>query len=234
MPLVSVFTPSYNKGHYATEAIACILAQDFTDFEFWILENSTDGETRETIAPLLGDPRIVYEEIEFGPGEREACYPTARLLNRYYAKAAGKYIVYLSDDDLLDPRTLRLCVEFLEADTSRKVCYFGLRHASLRASGFMPTGGIPALHPMGAGTDLPVVDSRIDGGQIAHRTDCLEVLEQPWFPEQSEPGIACHADGLFMQKLAREFTFHPLNETLVTHRRTPLSTWDKGECLRNY
>ena len=77
MPMVSVFLPSYNKGEYAAEAIACVLAQDFTDYELWILENSTDGTTRETIAPLLDDPRIVYEEITFGPGEREAAYPTA-------------------------------------------------------------------------------------------------------------------------------------------------------------
>ena len=229
MPMVSVFLPSYNKGEYATEAIACVLAQDYANLECWLLENSDDGgHTREMIAPLLGDSRIIYEEIEFGPGEREAAYPTAVLLNRYYPKANGEIIAYLSDDDLLDPRTLRLCVEFLEADESRKVCYFGLRHANLRPDGWTFTGSIPALHPMGAYTDLPVVDSRIDGGQIAHRADCLERLDQPWFPEEAERGIACHADGLFMQRLAREFTFWPVNEFLLTHRRTPLSTWDKG------
>ena len=119
-------------------------------------------------------------------------------------------------------------MEFLEAADARRVCYFGLRHASLRPQGWMLTGGIPALHPMGYDTDLPVVDSRIDGGQIAHRADCLERLDPPWFPEEAERGIACHADGLFMQKLAREFTFWPVGEFLVMHRRTPLSTWDRG------
>jgi spore maturation protein CgeD len=228
MPLASVFTPSYNKGHYATEAIASVLAQDFSDFEYWILENSTDGVTRKEIAPLLGDPRVIYEEIELTAGERERTYPTAVLLNRYYPKANGKYIFYLSDDDLLEPSCVSRCVEFMEADPQRRVCYFGLLHASLREGGFMPTGGIPALHPMGMGTELPVVDSRIDGGQIAHRKDCLDWIGPPYFPEQAEHGIACHADGLFMQKMAREFTFHPVEEFLVTHRRTPLSTWDRG------
>jgi spore maturation protein CgeD len=228
MPLASVFTPSYNKGGYVTEAIASVLGQEFTDFEYWILENSTDGETREAIAPLLDDPRVIYEEITLGAVERERAYAPAVLLNRYYPKAAGKYIFYLSDDDLLDVRCLRLCTEFLEADEARRVCFFGLMHTSQRPSGWETTGGIPAIDPMGAYTNLPVVDSRIDGGQIAHRADCLEQIEPPWFPEQAERGIACHADGLFMQKLAREFTFHPVNEFLMWHRRTPLSTWDKG------
>lgn len=228
MPLVSVFLPSYNKGHYAVEALASVLGQDYGDFEVWVLENSTDGTTREALAPHVVDPRVIYEEIEFGPGEREAAYPTAVLLNRYYPKANGKYIFYLSDDDLLDHRCLRLCTGFLEADEARRACYFGLRHANPYGEGWTVTGAIPALHPMGAGTLLPVVDSRIDGGQIAHRADCLDALEQPWFPEDADRGIACHADGLFMQKLAREFAFWPVTEFLVFHRRTPLSTWDKG------
>ena len=228
-PLASVFTPVHNKGEWAAEAIRCILAQDCDDFEYWILENSTDGgKTREIIAPLLDDPRIRYEEIDFTPEERARDYPTAVLLNRYYAKAAGKYVFYLSDDDLLAPNCITRCTEFLEEDKTRRVCFFGLMHASWRGNAFEVTGGIPAIDPMGTGTILPVVDSRIDGGQIAHRTDCLEAIDPPWFPEQAEAGIACHADGLFMQKLSREFTFHPINEFMLTHRRTPLSTWDKG------
>src|SRR5215470_565459 len=110
MPLASVFTPSYSKGAYAAEAIRSVLAQDFTDFEYWVLENSDDGgHTRSVIAPLLDDKRVIYQEAEFTPGERAERYPPAVLLNRYYPKATGKYIFYLSDDDLLDPRCLRLC-----------------------------------------------------------------------------------------------------------------------------
>lgn len=229
MPLVSVFTPSFNKGTYAAEAIACILAQDFTDFEYWVLENSTDGgTTRELIAPLLTDPRVVYEEIEFAPGERESCYPTARLLNRYYAKASGKYIFYLSDDDLLKPSCIGRCVRVLDEDPDRAVCWFSLQHASLRGGEFVVTSGIVAGHQAGLGTAFPEVDCRIDGGQIAHRKDCLDKIGHPYFPESPDPVTACHCDGLFMARLAEHYTFHPVPDVLVTHRRTPLSTWDKG------
>ena len=224
-PLASVFTPSFNKGQYVADAIRSVLAQDCADFEYWILENSTDRVTREVIAPLLGDPRIIYEEIDLDPDERAACYPTAMLLNRYYAKAGGRYIFYLSDDDLLEPGCVRRCCEFLEADLARQVCYFSLRVDSVPGG---PERWIRADAPLGAGTDCPVVDCRIDGGQIAHRRDCLDRVGRPWFPETPVTDQARHADGLFMQKLAACYTFWPLPEHLATHRRTPLSTWDRA------
>ena len=226
-----MFTPSFNKGTYAAEAIASVLAQEFRDFEYWILENSTDGgNTRGMIAPLLDDPRIRYEEITLTGHERTGCYPTAVLLNRYYAKAAGKYIFYLSDDDLLEPECLGRCVAFMEAHKDRWVCYFSMRRTSTHAPEFHPEGPwIAADKPMGAGTFWASVDSRIDGGQIAHRRECLDRIDWPWFPETPDGGVARHADGVFMDRLAEFWTFHPVpGPVLATHRCTPLSTWDRA------
>lgn len=225
-PLASVFTPSYNKPGYVGQAIASVLAQDYEGaLEYWILENSDDGgATREAVAPFLSDPRVIYEEIEFTPEERAGSYPTAVLLNRYYPKANGKYIFYLSDDDLLEPSCVRRCVEFLEADPLRAVCWFSM----LITVGGTPTSGIRAAYPVGLGTATPSVDCRVDGGQVAHRKDCLDVLgPPPWFPETPEPGTARHADGVFLDRLAAEFTFWDIPDGLLTHRCTPLSTWDK-------
>jgi spore maturation protein CgeD len=224
-PLASVFTLSHNKGQYAVEAIKSVLAQDYPDFEYWILENSTDASTRELIAPLLGDPRIIYEEIDLTASERAACYVPAMLLNRYYPKAAGRYIFYLSDDDLLDPGCVGECVRFLDADPDRHVCYFSHRHAT---GGGVMLNAIMAVHPMGAGTGEPVVDCRIDGGQIVHRRTVLDAITWPWFPETPEPAQACHADGLFMQRLADRFIFWPIANYLGTKRRTELSVWDRA------
>jgi spore maturation protein CgeD len=228
MPAASVFTLSHNKGASAADAIASVLRQDFTDFEYWILENSTDSVTRETIAPLLGDPRIRYEEITLDPAERAVCYVPAVLLNRYYPKANGKYIFYLSDDDLLNPGCVRRCTEFLDADPSRQVCYFSHHHQTWYAGAFMDHGSIMTAGALGAGTGNPVVDCRIDGGQIVHTRECLDFLDQPWFPEEPDPVLACHADGRFMQRLADRFTFWPLPEVLGTKRRTELSLWDRA------
>jgi glycosyltransferase involved in cell wall biosynthesis len=220
----SVFTPSHNKRGYAAEAIRSVLAQEFTDFEYWILENSTDGgATREVIAPLLGDPRIVYEEIDLTPEERAGSYPAALVLNRYYPKASGDIIFYLSDDDLLEPDCLRKCVAFMGDGVD--VCWFSQAQRNEHGN---PAGYIGATHPAGAGTFHPGVDCRIDGGQVVHRRSCLDVIGHPYFDENPDPSVACHADGLFLQRLADVFTFHPLNETLGVKRCLPSSTWWRG------
>jgi glycosyltransferase involved in cell wall biosynthesis len=227
--LASVFLPSYNKRLLAVEAIESVLAQDHEDFELWVLENSTDGVTRDLVCEATADdPRVSCEHIDLTDGDRAAAYPPAMLLNRYYPKACGRYIFYLSDDDLLEPQCLSRVIEFMEADPARQVCYFSLRIEAFRSGEFVQEGGIAAEGPMGFGTDSPIVDSRIDGGQIAHTKACLDRIDWPWFPENPNPATACHADGLFMQKLAWHYTFHPLHDHLATHRRTPLSAWGRS------
>jgi spore maturation protein CgeD len=226
-PLFSVYTPVHNKHDFAAQAIRSVLAQDFADFEYRIIENSTDGgRTRQIIAPLLGDPRIRYAEVELTAEERAACYVPAMLLNRFYPAAEGTYIAYLSDDDLLDPQCLSRVAAFFEARPDAAACWFGMRFAEDIGSGPVFCGGIPSAYPAGLGTAVPVVDCRIDGGQVVHRKDCLDRIDWPWFPETPEPMHARHADGLFLQRLAGWFTFWPLGEDLMTHRRTPLSVWD--------
>lgn len=230
-PAASVFLPSYNKPQYVTEAIGSVLAQDMPDFELRILENSTDdGATRAAIAPLLGDPRIRYEEIEFTPAERQEVYITSLLLNSSYPKAEGEYIFYLSDDDLLDPGCLRRAVECLEQDPARMVCWFTLMQRAWNGAtgGWRDSGSIDASHHAGLGTAFAVVDCRIDGGQVAYRRQCLDQIPQPWFPEDPHPGVAAHSDGLFLQKLADRWMFYGIPHPGVTHRRTPVSIWTQS------
>ena len=229
-PLASVFLPSYNKPGYAPDAARSVLAQDYPHLEFWVLENSDDGgETRRALAPVLaGDPRVIYEEIGLTPAERSECYVTSMLLNRYYGKANGTYIFYVSDDDMLDPGCVSTCVAFMEEDPGRRrVCYFGLVSYNVDAAGGQAVcNTIPADRLRGLGSDQPV-DCAIDGGQIAHRKDCLDAIGFPWFPENPDGNTACHADGLFMKRLAEKFTFWPVKRQLVTARHTPQSTWNR-------
>jgi glycosyltransferase involved in cell wall biosynthesis len=227
-PAASVFLPSYNKAAYVGDAITSVLGQTFGDFEFWILENSDDGgATRAAIAPHLADPRVIYEEIGFTAEERAERYVTAVLLNRYYPKAAGRVIFYISDDDLMQPECVARCMEELGGDPGKSVVWFTMWRTawSQRQGRFRPAGSIPAVRAVGVGTGQPQADCRIDGGQVAHRRECLDQLEQPFFPE--ERPTAHHADGVFLQKLANRYVFHPVPDYLMTHRVTPVSTWDR-------
>jgi glycosyltransferase involved in cell wall biosynthesis len=228
-PAVSVFLPSYGKAAFVGDAIGSVLAQDRGDWELWILENSEDGgQTRQAIVPLLGDPRIRYEEISLGPEDRlPNAYPTAVLLNRYYGKAAGEFIAYISDDDTWEPGLLSRCLEEFAAHPEWHAVWFTMWRSAWdgRQGRFRPAGSIPAVNEVGRGAAQERASCRVDGGQVMHRRACLEEIAQPWFPE--EAGTAHYCDGLFLQKLADVHPLHPVPDRLMTHRATPLSAWDR-------
>jgi len=228
-PAVSVFLPSYNKPGYVTEAAASVLAQDCGDLELWILENSDDGgATRAALAPLTADPRVIYEEITLGEDERmPRAWTPAVLMNRYYGKAAGELIAYISDDDLWEPNLVSRVLAEFAAHPEHHAVWFTMWRVSWdeRQGRFRPAGSIPAVCEVGKGCRQEKADCRVDGGQVVHRRECLDEIPQPWFPP--DRATAHHNDGMFLQKLADAHPLHPVPDRLMTHRATPLSSWDK-------
>lgn len=105
--MVTVLMSVYNGCPYVHAAVASILEQTFTDFEFMILD---DGSTDETAAVLdtFDDPRI-----------RRLVHPTNRgltaSLNEGLALARGRYIARQDADDLSQPDRLARQVAFLES-----------------------------------------------------------------------------------------------------------------------
>jgi glycosyltransferase involved in cell wall biosynthesis len=100
----------YNGERYINEAIESILAQDFTDYEYLIVD---DGSTDRTPQILQWwserDPRIVVERIPRNSG-------IAHALNRGLAVARGQYIGRQDADDICVGPRLRRQVELLDAE----------------------------------------------------------------------------------------------------------------------
>lgn len=230
-PRISVFLPSHNKRGFAVEAVKSVFAQDFTDWELWILENSTDSKTRNLLSKFtdLSDPRVRYVEVDLTPEIRRAHWPAPYLLNQYYPKANGEIIMYISDDDLWVPGIFRHVVNHFDANPDHEAVYFDFARTRAPQPG---TGTrwdesfmfIEANEPRGSGQ----VDCQIDGGQVAYKKQVLDRISQPWFYDSTEsPGDAAHCDGLHLEKICREadVTFYPILQPGVIHRHTLLSVW---------
>jgi glycosyltransferase involved in cell wall biosynthesis len=234
-PLFSCFLLSHNKGPYAVQAIQSVLNQTFQDWECWIIENSTDTTTRpllkQRMPEILTDPRFHYEEMTVPKEIRKTKYVPSWLLNVYHPEANGKWIFYLSDDDLLMEDCFEVCAEHINDHEDWAVAWFGLkgiRAVDHRVVKGMPIFMIPANGTRGKDSTNWNIDGYIDGGQVIYRKECLEQLEKPRFPETFEGDVARHSDGLFLLKLAEKYTFQPIYRTLAIHRFTPVSTWSKA------
>ena len=112
-PLVSIVTPAYNQAEYLTETIESVLAQDYPNLEYIVLDDGSSDETPAILQRYNG--RIQHE--------RHSNMGQARTLNKGWERARGAYLGYLSSDDLLYPGAVRQLVGLLESDSSI-VCAF--------------------------------------------------------------------------------------------------------------
>jgi GT2 family glycosyltransferase len=99
-PRVAVLMPVFNRERFVDEAIASVLDQDFTGFEFVIVD---DGSTDRTPAILREwaqrDRRIVITTAPRNEG-------IPRALNRGLQAARAPYIARFDSDDVMMPRRL--------------------------------------------------------------------------------------------------------------------------------
>lgn len=114
-PLVSIITPTYNRGQtYLRETIDSVLEQDYSNFEYIVLDDGSTDNTCDLLASL-DDPRLHWETHQ-NMGE-------TRTVNKGFRMAQGEYIIVLSSDDKLLPGAISTAVSFMEAHPNVLVGY---------------------------------------------------------------------------------------------------------------
>lgn len=108
-PLVSIINPTFNDAQYIEASIRSVLSQDFTDFEYIIINDGSTDDTEKIIKRLQKEDariRLVSQENQ----------GLVASLNRGLKIARGKYIARIDGDDEWLPHKLATQVAALEAD----------------------------------------------------------------------------------------------------------------------
>ena len=113
LPLVTIVTPTYNQADYLAETIDSVLAQDYPNIEYIVIDDGSTDHTGEILKQYEG--RLHWE--------RQATMGQAATLNKGWAMAKGKYLSYLSSDDLLYETAIRELVTYLEQNPSVAMVY---------------------------------------------------------------------------------------------------------------
>lgn len=220
---------SFNKPDWVLESIQSVIDQRFKNWELWVLDNSTDGETRRVLkeSGILMDDRIIYEEIDIDEETRKTIAPSPMLMNKYYPQLNGEFILFLADDDLLDPDCLRTCVNEFAIHPTWMVVNFSL--SCIATLDPKDRDNVVAFVPARLVLKPEEAMDKLDGGQVMHRKKVLDALRQPYFPEsRALVNISARCDGYFLAKLAKHFNFFPIYKTLSLKRITPVSTWQRA------
>jgi len=104
--LVSIIMPSYNTGRFIAETINSVLAQTYTNWELFVVDDASTDNTDEIISQF-NDARIHYLKNEKNSG-------AAITRNRALREAKGKWIAFLDSDDLWMPEKLEKQIQFME------------------------------------------------------------------------------------------------------------------------
>jgi radical SAM protein with 4Fe4S-binding SPASM domain len=102
-PLVTVYTVTYNTERYIRRAIESVLAQDYPNIEYLIVDDGSTDNTRAIVASYK-DPRIIYvhrDHKSFASGMNEAI-----------RRARGTFTLGVDADDYIDSDYVRRMVDF--------------------------------------------------------------------------------------------------------------------------
>jgi glycosyltransferase involved in cell wall biosynthesis len=107
-PALSVVMACYNEERYVSRAIRSILQQDFTDFEFIIVDDGSSDQSWKIIKTFSDlDDRII-------PVQNKKNLGLAESLNRGIRLASTNYIARMDADDIALPSRFRVQYHFLE------------------------------------------------------------------------------------------------------------------------
>lgn len=113
-PAVSILMAVYNGAEYLRIAIDSVMDQDFTDFEFVIVDDCSSDTTRDIIEGYQ-DPRVVYIRNEANLGQTAS-------LNIALRAARAELVCRIDADDAFMEGKLRRQYEFMEGNPDVAVC----------------------------------------------------------------------------------------------------------------
>lgn len=111
--LVSIITPSYNQGRFIEDTIKSVLAQDYLDIEYIVVDG---GSTDNTIDILREYEYSLTWISEPDQGQSDA-------INKGFRMAKGEVVAWLNSDDTYEPGAVSKAVKAFKENPDLALVY---------------------------------------------------------------------------------------------------------------
>lgn len=91
-PKISIVTPSYNQGAFIERTIRSVLAQNYPNIEYLIIDGGSQDQTMQVLEKYKAWIDFVCSEPDEGQSD---------AINKGYARASGEVFNWLNSDDAL-------------------------------------------------------------------------------------------------------------------------------------
>lgn len=140
-PFISVVMPVYGVEAHVEAAARSVLAQTYRDFELILVDDCSpdrSGEICDQLAEEDSRVRVIHREENGG---------LSRARNTGFARVAGRYVLFMDSDDVVDDTLFAQAVASIEKNPAQ-VVVFGLIEEYYDA-----TGRLHHQVPVGYGTE---------------------------------------------------------------------------------
>ena len=131
-PLVTIVTPSFNQAHFLEETIRSVLAQDYPNLEYIIVDGRSSDGSQEIIERYADE--LAWWVSEPDQGQTDA-------INKGFGRAKGDILAWLNSDDTYQPHAVSEAVAYLQTHSEAGMVY---GDANLIDASDQITGKFPA------------------------------------------------------------------------------------------
>ncbi len=113
-PKVSIITPSFNQGEFLEQTIKSVLAQDYENIEYIVIDGGSTDDSVDIIKKY--ENCIDYWVSEKDEGQSHA-------INKGFKKATGEIVAWLNSDDLYFPYAVSIAVQRFKENSDLSLFY---------------------------------------------------------------------------------------------------------------